>query len=99
METNLALDALVTEHPFLARLPAPFCEFLTDCAMVRRFASKQHVFEEEGQADHFYLIVSGRVRLETYVPGDGIVPIQQLGPGDALGWSWLFPPFRWNFAA
>jgi CRP-like cAMP-binding protein len=22
-----------------------------------------------------------------------------LGPGDALGWSWLFPPQQWHFSA
>jgi CRP/FNR family cyclic AMP-dependent transcriptional regulator len=22
-----------------------------------------------------------------------------LGPGDVLGWSWLFPPFVWHFQA
>ncbi|MCC6792080.1 MAG: Crp/Fnr family transcriptional regulator, partial [Thermomicrobiales bacterium] len=25
--------------------------------------------------------------------------IQTLGPGDILGWSWLFPPYRWHFDA
>jgi CRP/FNR family transcriptional regulator, cyclic AMP receptor protein len=99
METNATLDALVKQHAFLAGLPAQFCEFLTECATIRRFASKQQVFDEGSEADHFYLIVTGGVRLETYVPGNGMVPIQQLGPGDPLGWSWLFPPFRWNFTA
>ena len=23
--------------------------------------------------------------------------IQTLGPGEVLGWSWLFPPYRWYF--
>jgi hypothetical protein len=27
------------------------------------------------------------------------VTIQKLGPGEALGWSWLFAPFRWQFTA
>ena len=27
------------------------------------------------------------------------VPIQTLGAGDVLGWSWLFPPYYWNFDA
>lgn len=93
------MDSLLKEHPFLAGLPSAFRGFLSDRAQVRRFASKQHVFDEGSEADHFYLIVTGAVRLETYVPGDGMVLIQQLGPGDALGWSCLFPPFRWNFSA
>jgi CRP-like cAMP-binding protein len=27
------------------------------------------------------------------------MPIQTIGPGDVLGWSWLFPPYYWNFDA
>jgi len=27
------------------------------------------------------------------------VSIQDLGPGDVLGWSWLFPPFVWHLQA
>jgi len=25
--------------------------------------------------------------------------MQTIGPGDALGWSWLFPPYQWRFSA
>ncbi len=25
--------------------------------------------------------------------------IETLGPGDVVGWSWLFPPYRWQFDA
>jgi CRP-like cAMP-binding protein len=27
------------------------------------------------------------------------MPVQTLGAGDVLGWSWLFPPFAWHFQA
>ena len=29
----------------------------------------------------------------------GTIPIQLLGPGDEVGWSWLFPPFSLHFSA
>jgi len=29
--------------------------------------------------------------------GAGSVPIQTLGAGDTMGWSWLVPPHRWQF--
>ena len=25
--------------------------------------------------------------------------IQTLGPGEPLGWSWMFPPYEWQFSA
>ena len=27
------------------------------------------------------------------------VAVQVIGPGDVLGWSWLFPPYYWHFDA
>jgi hypothetical protein len=33
------------------------------------------------------------------VPGQGPVPIDTIGMGELLGWSWLFPPFLWAFGA
>ena len=73
MKTSHSLDRLVKEHPFLAHLREEFCDFLADNAELRRFASKQHLFEEAGEADHFYIIVSGGVSLETCVLKDGVV--------------------------
>ena len=29
----------------------------------------------------------------------GPLTILTLGAGDILGWSWLFPPYRWKFSA
>jgi CRP-like cAMP-binding protein len=45
------------------------------------------------------LILKGEVALETSVKEGGIIPIQTLGGGDVLGWSWLFPPYYWHFDA
>ena len=99
MQTLDALTNLIKSHPFLAGLDPEFYEFFHDCATVRRFASQQQIFHEGGEADHFYLILSGEVALETFVPGCGTVTIQRLGAKDALGWSWLFPPHQWHFTA
>ena len=33
------------------------------------------------------------------MPGRGDVGIETIGPGGVLGWSWLFPPYRWQFGA
>lgn len=41
-----------------------------------------------------------KVALETaYVSGEGFITIETLGAGEALGWSWLFPPHKWHFSA
>ncbi|GIH03504.1 hypothetical protein Rhe02_15710 [Rhizocola hellebori] len=54
----------------------------------------------EGQrAEHFWLIGEGVVALDIDVPGRGSVLIERLSPGSVLGWSWMFPPYRWHFDA
>lgn len=99
MRTINGVDTAVRAHPFLSGLDPMFFDAFCDCASIRRFASQQQIFHEGGEADHFYLIISGNVALETFVPGCGMVTIQSLGAGDALGWSWLFPPHEWHFTA
>jgi CRP-like cAMP-binding protein len=74
-------------------------EFFNQCGTLRRFGSNEQIFHEGGEADHFYLILNSEVALETFVLGCGMVTIQTLGPGDVVGWSWLFPPHAWHFSA
>jgi CRP-like cAMP-binding protein len=99
METIPTLEDLITNHRFLTGLSGEFQKFLQDCATVRRFGSQQQVFQEGGEADHFYLIVNGRVCLETAASDGRQLIIHKLESGDALGWSWLFPPHEWCFTA
>jgi CRP/FNR family cyclic AMP-dependent transcriptional regulator len=42
---------------------------------------------------------AGRVALELHAAASRSVCIQTLDAGDVLGWSWLFPPYRWSFDA
>ena len=42
---------------------------------------------------------SGDVALEMQTPGHGPQVILTLHSGDFLGWSWLYPPYRWTYDA
>lgn len=99
MQTIDSVEGLIEAHPFLFGLGSDHIHFLRECATLRRFAAHQQIFHDGGEADHFYLVLSGKVALETFVPGAGMARIETIGPGEALGWSWLFPPFRWHFTA
>ena len=57
------------------------------------------VFKEGGDADACYLIVDGDVALEIVTAAAGAARHQTLHAGEVLGWSWLFPPYRWSFDA
>ena len=61
--------------------------------METQFEAGQSVFQEGSPANRFYLILEGKVALESKLEGRGMILLQTLGSGDNLGWSWLFPPY------
>lgn len=69
------------------------------CASFARFPAGAMILREGEPADRFFVLRAGSVALEVASPERGAIVIQTLGPGDALGWSWLFPPFRWHLDA
>ena len=96
MET---LEPLLTAHPFFRDLAQGDTRLLTGCAKNVRFEAGQVIFREGEDADQFYLIRDGKVALEVFITERGSAPILTLGAGDALGWSWLIPPYKWRFDA
>ena len=69
------------------------------CASNVRFEPGTFIFHEGEDADRFYLIREGKVALQICSDRRGPINILTLGEGDILGWSWLFPPYRWKFSA
>lgn len=67
--------------------------------MFTEFMAGDVILNEGDSANRFYLILEGKVDLESLEMGTGAVQIQTLGKGDVLGWSWLFPPYYWHFDA
>jgi CRP-like cAMP-binding protein len=90
------LDQILEEHPFFADLRKDDIAFIAGCGRNVHFEAGQYLFREGEAADHFYLIRHGKVALEVFVPGHGSLVTETIGEGDVLGWSWLFPPYRWS---
>ncbi|MCX5087880.1 cyclic nucleotide-binding domain-containing protein [Streptomyces sp. NBC_00365] len=63
------------------------------------FPADGKIFEAGGTADRFWVVRSGTVSLYQKVVGERRISVATLGPGDLLGWSWLFPPHHWDFGA
>jgi CRP-like cAMP-binding protein len=93
MATRVAL------HPFLVGMNRKQLALLIDCAIPAHFKAGQTILREGEIANRFYIIESGKVALES---GGGFgepVIIEIIGAGDLLGWSWMFPPYMWQFTA
>ena len=93
------LRAPIIEHPFFLGLKPDQLEILLGCASEAKFQADQVLFREGEPASRFYLVGSGRVAIEARQPANATALVQTLGPGDVLGWSWLFSPFTWHFQA
>ncbi|MCC6821842.1 MAG: cyclic nucleotide-binding domain-containing protein [Verrucomicrobiota bacterium] len=97
-DSQLGADGWKT-HPFLRDLNPGLLTPLAACAMPTVFKAGELIFREGELANRFYLIVAGRVQLEAEATDRPGVLVDYIGPDDVLGWSWLFPPYTWNFTA
>ena len=92
------LETAIAEHPFGKGLSPQHLKVITECAMRSHFDADEPIFQEGEMANRFYLIHKGKVVLIASERGQPH-RIQIIGPGDVLGWSWLFPPYYWHFDA
>lgn len=93
------LEAILAEHPFFAGLEPHYMQLMTGCASNVRFEAGTYIFREGEAASHFYIIRQGKVALEAFAAQRGPITIETIEAGEVLGWSWLFPPYRWHFDA
>ena len=94
-----SISVRVALHPFLAGMNPTQLALLRDCAIAVHFKKGQTILREGDLANRFYLIESGKVVLESNENFGNPLIIETIGAGDLLGWSWMFPPYVWNFTA
>lgn len=90
---------LLAAQPFLAGLTDDQVRRLELCAQRSMFHAGNRLFREGDPADRFWLIVNGTVDVDFHAPDRGDILVDTLAAGSVLGWSWLFPPYRWHFGA
>jgi len=93
------LLALVAQQPFFKGLSEDLIQMLADSTMEAQFKPGQLIFRQGDHANCFYLILEGKVLIESEAKERGMIPIRTLGPGDDLGCAWLFPPHYTHFSA
>ena len=91
--------ARISAYPFFAALTDTQRAALAEDGAAVTLTAGELLFDEGGVADRFWLIEDGSISLEMRIPGRGDQVVETLGPGTVLGWSWLHPPYRWQFRA
>ena len=89
--------AAFASHAFLRDLDSKHLMVLASGARPFTTAAGEFLGREGESASHFYLIQSGHVSIESHRPNQEGIRVQTVGPGEAVGWSWLVPPYRWQF--
>ena len=90
---------MLAEHPFLAGLTEHQLAELAPLTSRSMFHAGNRIFRQGTPADQFWLITDGKVFVDSEVPGYDNVVLDTLDSGTVLGWSWLYPPYRWHFGA
>ncbi len=94
-----SIEEYLSAHAFFSGLDDNFMKFLT--SSVKKVQIKEgHVLFQQGKpADKFYLVRNGKISVQVPALMGPTLELQTLGEGQILGWSWLIPPYRWNFHA
>lgn len=85
--------------PLLAGLSGAQRSAVAAAGRIEDYAPGTRLFDEGGDADRCWLVISGHIVVDTHVPHRGPVTLQSVGAGELLGWSWLVSPYRWHFGA
>lgn len=93
------IENLLEEHPFFEGLDPEFLDTISGCGKNVVFQPGEEIMKEGDPADYFYVIRHGLVSMTAHIPGRPPVTIQTLQEGDILGWSWLFPPWKWQLGS
>lgn len=94
-----AISDRIAGHALFAGLDEQYVKILVDDAFEVSMLRDQVIFQHGESANHFYMIEGGRISLDIAIPGRGIIPVQTLHAGEVVGWSWIFPPYKWQFNA
>ena len=89
----------LSRHPFFTGMSDQHIRFLADSAVEKQVGEGGVLFRQGQPADKFYLLQSGKVSIQVPALVGPALVIQELAEDQLLGWSWLIPPYLWNFLA
>lgn len=85
------------QHHFFDGLDEENLNFIAACGKHEHFKTGARLAQEGDPADQFFILRKGVVTIDIHAPAGGVRTLVTLHEGDVVGWSWLFPPYRWQF--
>lgn len=90
---------IIADSQFFSALADDAIDFLAANAEHRQLGAGKVLFHHGDPAKNFFFLISGHLSLEIPAIEGPSLELQDIGPGQVAGWSWLIPPSRWNFQA
>ena len=94
MLSQVDITATMKSIPWFLDLSNESLQRLSGIANVRLFDASDVIFSEGEKNPYLFVILEGKVRLESYVPGRGSLPYLTAESLDVIGWSSLTPVVR-----
>jgi CRP/FNR family transcriptional regulator, cyclic AMP receptor protein len=97
--TKEAPDVILSKQPFFRGMPENQVKEIAALARIEKFEKGDIIFREGNEAKNFYIVIRGKIVIETLISHRGLVNIQSIEEGEVMGWSWLVPPYKYRFGA
>ncbi|WP_411728313.1 Crp/Fnr family transcriptional regulator [Methyloglobulus sp.] len=97
--SNQSITEYLSSHEFFSGFNGDILKFLSECSSTCEIKKGWILFRQGESADKFYVVRNGYISIQIPAIIGPNLEIQTLSKGQVLGWSWLIPPFKWNFQA
>jgi CRP-like cAMP-binding protein len=84
--------------PWFNELTLPQVEQLAAISYIRQIQQDEELFREGDRTDFMYVVLSGQILVENYIPSLGNHGVTHAEPLDVIGWSCLTPMVRQRIA-
>jgi len=91
------IDELLAEHSFFKDFVPGYRTLIAGCGKNVHFDAGRFLAKTGEAANEFFAIRHGRASIEIHSDERGPLILHTVEPGEIVGWSWLFPPYRWSF--
>ncbi|MEP7362245.1 MAG: cyclic nucleotide-binding domain-containing protein [Acidobacteriota bacterium] len=94
-----AVSHLASSQAFSSGFTAPQLDLIAGISSEVWFRAGHHLWRQGEVHEICYLVVSGQLALEIYVPMHGPIAVDTVSQGELLGASGLLNSQKWNFDA
>ena len=96
-EKKAGILEFLKKQDFFGELDEEHLEFIAGCGERRTVDADEVLFRYDDTASEFFIVAEGEIVLEVAAIEGPSLKVQEVDEGQVIGWSWLIPPFKWNF--